>query len=695
MQGRAKVGLGLVVALAVGGGCANGGSGSSSSSSGSSSGSSSSTSSSSGQPPVYQTTQGLTSCAGATLEAGTPLQPGQRCFTYRALGGVSMGGGSAARIAFHYPELFDAVGVMGTPFSDFDYFYNMLATNHLDGFCPREQILQLLADNPGNPDILDDPNAAGVWCGQHGANIPGDLAEPDTQCYMFRSDFNHWYRGPDAGRGGGFKRPSLLEIIQDIMSTYGNVIYHNPDSPYMPPGVPDTMRVPPSLNGSAKNDRRSQICSNPVVLEGVKHLEWNPDGTYPLITFCDCSTCDGDYIPGRADMPAEVMLAVDYNRNGRRDYAEPVVWMGHERFQDVGVDGKATGEMGDDPMDDYDYLNNPAGTENNLRHDEGEPFDDNGLDGVPNTGDYGEGDGLYTMTPALERALADSPTRWFNAMEDAMVQRLDVWMDAGIRDFINSAQITNQLFGAIKAREADTRMYRDFSGLAQLPLGFQYQFTDVDFSASSIGRNAYTLYGNPGICPGSDDNLGDGNHVGPANQVIQRLLTLFAFVDARMPGGDRSYINSSSAADDHPDGFSAHLRLETYASAALGHAQEFGLVLPPGYFYPENADKRYPVIYFLHGQGQSAQDMIASGAIFMGYMHQSSLPNVFDRSDLQKFILIFADGECQESNDDCHTGNFYSDFVGPTGNGPQYEQAFLELMRHVDVTYRTRMPEVH
>jgi hypothetical protein len=44
-------------------------------------------------PPKYQMSQGLHACVGATLEDGVPLQPGQRCFTYRALGGVSMGGG--------------------------------------------------------------------------------------------------------------------------------------------------------------------------------------------------------------------------------------------------------------------------------------------------------------------------------------------------------------------------------------------------------------------------------------------------------------------------------------------------------------------------------------------------------------------------------------------------------------------------
>ena len=117
--------------------------------------SSSSSSSSTGAPPVYQESVGLKACKDAVLEAGKPLAPGERCFTYRAIGGVSMGGGSAARIGFHYPELFDAVGVMGTPFSNNDYFYGMLENNHLGGFCSREQLLAVLAAHPGHPEVLD------------------------------------------------------------------------------------------------------------------------------------------------------------------------------------------------------------------------------------------------------------------------------------------------------------------------------------------------------------------------------------------------------------------------------------------------------------------------------------------------------------------------------------------------------------
>ncbi len=601
-----------------------------------------------------------------------------------------MGGGSAARIAFHHPELFDAVGVMGTPFADVDAFLNMLLTNHLSGFCSYAQLMEVLQRDPA---ALNDPSALNVWCGVHGNTIEGPLALPDSQCFEFRSDFNHFWRGPNAGRGDDFERAYMLQIMQDIFTVYGNPLFNNPDNPYLPPGVPLSRVIPPGTPSDQVAQRRAELCANPVVLQNFIHA-YNPDGSFPVITFCDCSQCLGDLDPALPlDMPMDGLLAVDYNRNGRRDYGEPVIQMAHEPYRDVGADGQPTGEPGDDPTDTFNAFTNIGGQASNLRYDLGEPFDDVGLDGVAGTGDHGEGDGVFSMSPAMARALADSPAHWYRQMDDAMARRLDVWMDAGIRDFINSAQITNHLYAAIKERDAQARLYRGFVDLADLAPGEGYVPSSVDFSPASMGRNAYLLYGNPDFCPGVDTAEGDGNHVGPPSQVVDRLLTLFGFVDGRMPGGDRSFINAPSAADDHPDGFLAHLKLETHASQALGRPQEYGVVLPPGYFYDFNAQKRYPVIYFLHGQGQTVRDLVALGAVFMGYMYQSADSAVLDRSDMQKFILVFADGECHGS--ECHTGNFYSNFVGVDGNGPQFEDAFLELMRHIDQTYRTRLPEVH
>lgn len=624
----------------------------------------------------FQYSQGLTACVDATLEAGVPLPPGARCHTFRAIAGVSMGGGAAARIGFHHAELFDVIGIMGTPFADHAFLWNMLADNHLGGFCERQRLLDELNAHPEDPGVLDDPASTRTWCGRYGNLVEGEPAVPDSQCWMYRSDFNHWFRGPAAGRGGEFDRKGILQSMQDLAYLYGNAAYHNPDHPYLPPGVSVDHRVPPGLTGSAATELRATICSRPLVLHGFRHKEYNPDGSFPVITFCDCSSCPEDYQPGQEDMPFELLLAVDYNRNGKRDYSEPVLWMSHERFDDVGVPGSVTPP--------YHYLHNPTGLAGNGVHDPGEPFADDGLDGVPGTGDWGEGDGRFTMTPAFRRMVEDSPTTHLLRLPDAMVERMDVWMDAGIRDFLNSAQVSNRLFGALRARVSDSRMYGDFGSLLGLSVG-GYRFQDVDFSAGGVGRNAYVLYGDPTVCPGTAVN-GDGNHVGSSTQLLNRMYSTLAFVDARLPDGDRSTSRSDSTAD-HPDGLAAHMMMRTFPSEVLGEDQPYGVVLPPRYYAPENTERRYPVVYLLHGQGQSAQGILSTGLLLLSLMNVSTTADA-TRSDLQKMIVVFPDGKCRRG--ECHSGNFFADFV----DGPRHETAFLELMRHVDETYRTRPPQV-
>src|SRR5688572_30601881 len=76
----------------------------------------------------WPTSEGLASCPDALLEQG-------ECHTFRAITGASMGGGAAARIGFTHPELFDTVGIMGTPLADLPALWTMLKENQLGGFC--------------------------------------------------------------------------------------------------------------------------------------------------------------------------------------------------------------------------------------------------------------------------------------------------------------------------------------------------------------------------------------------------------------------------------------------------------------------------------------------------------------------------------------------------------------------------------
>lgn len=1023
-----------------------------------------------GEPSVCvanKKSMGLSACVNGLFDGETDGE-GYRCHTYRALTGVSMGGGSSARIGSAHPELFDVVGVMGTPFSDQDYFFHMIRHMYLSGFCSREQLLNHI-------DELDDAENPDIFCGDSVAMH--DLSFPDSDCEIFPSSFASWYRGPDAGRGGGFTRNGLLEIFHDLNYAYGNIFYYNPDDPLLPPGVPSAWRVPLGLSPADEESARSERCANPYSIDHFYNAEYNPDGSYPVVTFCDgalgstgdywpdhhqlvsgptaaedgrfhsevlqagqnlridydkpglyqlhcaehpqtesaitvqvvgegcddgnandgdgCSSacltepgyrcsggtcsqscgdglidnseqCDdhnlvngdgcsahclieagyactgassvcvqtcgnGDMDPGeqcddhnlvngdgcsasclvedgfrcqgdqcvllcgdgildaneRCDddnhndgdgcsasctiepgyscnnqpsvcaqrcadgiidsgeacddgnsnngdgcsnlcalepgytcsgqpsacatsrcgngainpgelcddgnlaagdgcspwctvetnfkcsgnpsvcaascgdgrldpaadtycangtgschiglahkqgfgsrvtlrpgqnlqldinrehkIPIDFLVAVDYNRNGRRDFGEPVVDNSEERYPDLGLDncpdsdedgnggcggGAYDAASNPDPNgDNYDYRSNPRGTERNFMHDEGEDFADDGLDGVPATADYGEGDGLFTQTPALAAILAQSPRRRLYDMSKSQYDRVDWWMDAGIRDFINSSEISNQLWGAIREREPNSKVFDsevNFPGYMQ---NNSFWYLQADYDPAVIGKNTYLRYGDPAFCPGVDENMGSGNHVGPGDQLLDRLYTMFTFASERMPHGDRSYMQQDFADLGGPSGeLSDFTRLETFHSEVLGREQKYGLVLPPDYYLHPEA--RYPVVYFMHGQGMNAEGLVISGIVFFTNQKESFLNtassggDVSELSDWQKMIIIFPDGECQPG--DCYTGDFFINFAG-LPEGRQFEDAFFELMKVVDAKYRTKAPEM-
>lgn len=630
------------------------------------------------------TSHGLTGCSG---------EPGTRCVTHRGIAGISMGGGAAMRIGLSNPELFDVIGSLGSPYLDLEYFFNSVSAASAGGFCPMEQLL----DNLEKLDVKDDPE---TWCGPIEF---GDLALPGTTCGGFAGDFNHHYRGTSAGRGGSFNREGSFEVVFDLALAFGNPAFWSETSRYLPPGVPSTYHVPLALSAPERRAERDalrrELCERPHVQEGFFDARYNPTGEYPVITFCDGNgPVNGEYEPGVRNIPFEVALAVDYNRNGRRDYAEPVISQALELLEDFGSDGLPSAEEpGYDPVtrpdpagDDYDWLTNPLGTENNVRFDPGERFEDHGLDGVPMTGDHGENNGAYDLNPNLARAFELSPRKLLEAIPDRQLDRLHLWTDAGIRDFLYSAQITNHFWSGLLGRGRDLSLYTDWEGLRATtgPASGAYDPEQADLSAERIGRHAYLRYGDPSVCPDIDWENGRGNHVGPAWEVLNRLRTMFAFASARFEDGDFSLISGELSELGGPTGELADfVRVETYDSAVLGRPHPYVVVLPPDYhLHPE---ARYPVLFFLHGQGQKATDLAASALLFLSPMMTSKVPGK-GRSDWQKMIVVFADGECQPG--ECHTGTFYSDFTGIDGNGPKHGEAFFELMRAIEERYRTKRP---
>lgn len=665
----------------------------------------------------------------SVLDDGIEEEKVLRRFTFRAIGGISMGA-NAVTIAAKYPDKFDVVGSMGG-YVDYRYLAHMMTYFFLGGFCPRKTIL-------ANLEHINDPSWPGVFCGPVKPTMPWEWND---------WSFNHFHYDDS-----GFKsdRDFLFEVMGGFMMAFGNLLYYNPNHPLLPPGVSENwFKYEPNP------------CENPVFVGKPYNYnaEYNPDGEYLLVTFCDgetvqCDTSDpecrakkGSYEPDKPHKrPIWFMLAVDYNSNGRRDYGEPVVVNAFERFKDVGSDGcpdpyedgnggclgEPRNDGAQDPNgDNYDLMKNPAGTEGNFEYDEGEPFEDFGLDGVPNTGDFGEGNGQYDINPRFKKVLEENDARTiFRTAPLEVISRLSWWFDGGIRDALHAVPCTMQQWNALKIRGLDVRDYDDFGSTANsIVPGVACDdlisvIPTMDLSSSGIGRNVMLRYGDPN----ANEALikqGSGKHVGLPCEIVARAILFYTLAAFRMP-------DPIVVADGDTVG---RIVNSSFYSHALQNRVRYSISLPPGYDLPENASTRYPLLIFLPGHGMAAKDMVQTGLIFNALMGLGSIP---------RFILLAPEGQCcyfhkqtgkrmcgctdaqtgpgmdcidpdcigpHESCEvmknvpmsdlvqECPSGHFFVNHVTNRFGDPKasevmrFEDALVELLDVVDSEYRTRPAE--
>ena len=106
---------------------------------------------------------------------------------------------------------------------------------------------------------------------------------------------------------------------------------------------------------------------------------------------------------------------------------------------------------------------------------------------------------------------------------------------------------------------------------------------------------------------------------------------------------------------------------KTFHSKANGAAVGYNVLLPPGYASPENASRRYPVVYYLHGGRPGSEQKSVSLAAYVGEaMRGAKVPPM---------VYVFVNGGRLS----------HYDIPGSLG-----ETAFVkELIPHVDKTYRT------
>ena len=391
-----------------------------------------------------------------TYQVVAPADAGQtemRRYTYKAIAGISMGGNAAMSIGLRNHQRFDTIiDMVGEPGPSMKYSMTMIRDYLFGGFCTAAH------------------QAAGL--GNIGEMCLDQQRARFSDQFELRSNFEAMLFQDGEGVGLTLDRELYMRASRDLSRAFGNPAHYNPDNPYLPPGVPEAF---------IQQDAATR-CANPVVLDDFFDHEFNPDGSNPVITFCDGGDSRdglglGVFDPNLPQTdPAEVLLAVDLNGNGVRDPGEPVVTNAFEPFDDFGTDGIAdadeTGPLGAyDPVtnpdpagDNYHALRNPTGTENNFDRDEGEAFADFGIDGIEGTCqagddpggagvagcyDFGEGDGQWTVSPNLDRWYDSDLSVLLARMTDGERRRMNIWLDAGIRDFLNASVSANAGMGTI------------------------------------------------------------------------------------------------------------------------------------------------------------------------------------------------------------------------------------------------------
>ncbi|HUS32690.1 MAG TPA: alpha/beta hydrolase-fold protein [Kofleriaceae bacterium] len=610
----------------------------------------------------------------ADEHAGTPET---RQYSWRAITGISMGGYASMAIGLRHPDKFDMVAdIGGDPGPSMVYLLGWVRDYLFGGFC-----------------TVEDEAAGRGMVGQLCPHTPKSLNE-------IGANYEHMLTQVGEGVGLTLRRNLYMKASRDLGRALGNPAHYNIDNPYTPPGVPyaDT-QIPAATR-----------CANPRVLQDFYDSEFNPTAAHPVITFCDGSESaalgNGVFDPNvPGTNPAELLLAVDLNANNKRDAGEPVVTNAFEPFSDVGVDAKASKDepgydaaTNPDPnRDDYHAIRNPLGTEGNGEFDTGEPYVDSGLDGVmgtcqqgttPPTGvsacyDFGEGDGKWNLSPNTQRWYDNDLMHRLSQLTPEQRHHMSLWFDAGIRDFLNNSVAADAAIAQAMAKYSlPFAVYDNFSILDGGTSDLSYDFLDVPWA--EIPKDGYLRYGNPDA---TEDQImnGDGRHVGTANQIIYRVQTAFGWMNRRWPDGDL---------DDTYDG-GMLLKDLSFTSPTTGRVNPYGLSLPPGYNKPENANKRYPVIYFLHGYGQDPRDLVDLSSVFALNMIAS---NPIE-SRFQKFIIVYVDGRCRPNMDGtpvdpagdlCEGGTFYMD--APLGGLARMETNLLDLMDYIDANYRTKAP---
>ncbi len=121
----------------------------------------------------------------------------------------------------------------------------------------------------------------------------------------------------------------------------------------------------------------------------------------------------------------------------------------------------------------------------------------------------------------------------------------------------------------------------------------------------------------------------------------------------------------------------------SHFSKTFGEQRHYRLILPRDY---ETSGKYYPVIYYFHGHsGRFKGEQYGDGQVF--------LPEMIDFVRRHDVVIVRWDGRVEEDYDGFYGGTPYD--IQGKGWGMDFGAYFLELVTHIDKTYRTLEDRSH
>lgn len=126
-----------------------------------------------------------------------------------------------------------------------------------------------------------------------------------------------------------------------------------------------------------------------------------------------------------------------------------------------------------------------------------------------------------------------------------------------------------------------------------------------------------------------------------------------------------------------------------YDSPGLGMKRRMSIYTPPG--YETSGDRRYPVLYLLHGMGGDEEAWLTQGRA------AQILDNLIAEGAVEPMIVVMPNGNASQ---EAAPGETHFGLVPPTVALPHtmdgaFEEAFPDIVAYVDRAYRTKADKQH